>query len=197
MNVKRESEVAQSCSDSSICSQFPTSPLLKCRQAKCRHCLTNDKFQSSHFVKSLPFDLLIPALVPSHSACSFTKAGESGELRMPIVGSWGLGEHVGQPIESTGRVTPISVTVLLEAMAQKVPWVPGPAPAEISCPVPKFLQWWGFALVRPPPRTQSPVSTLRPPAGAGDERRAAPPVGENRNMQSHLKDLEGLPGRRG
>ena len=43
----------------------------------------------------------------------------------------------------------------------------------------------------------SPVSTLRPPAGAGDEHRAAPPVGENRNMPSHLKDLEGLPGRRG
>ena len=60
---------------------------------------------------------------------------------MPNVGSWGLGEHVGQPADSTGRVTPISVTVLLEAMAQKVPHRSlGLPPAEISCPVPKFLQ---------------------------------------------------------
>ena len=57
------------------------------------------------------------------------------------MGSWGLGEHIDQRAESTGRVTPISVKVLLEAMAQKVPHLSLDLPhAEISRPVPKFLQ---------------------------------------------------------
>ena len=57
------------------------------------------------------------------------------------MGSWGLGEHIDQRAESTGRVTPISVKVLLEAMAQKVPHLSLGLPhAEISRPVPKFLQ---------------------------------------------------------
>lgn len=110
---------------------FPTSPLLKCRQAKFRHCLANDYFQSSCFVRSLhfkPSHSCNGPTVPSHSTYRFRKVGELAALRKPDVGSQSLGEQAGQPAEPTGRVASISVKVLLAGhRSVGAPSVPGPA----------------------------------------------------------------------